>query len=457
MLDSALGTERLGVHARELARRFERMGIDAFASQNERYLVLLQDSPGEIIDLGKPLRGTRIFGTHATRKNIPIVADFVAFARADGLTDCMFWCVGLPGHKATPDDLATAMKTFNCTINTEFSELRKRHSFEVLLIAIHPRFDHQTGLFDLHAHFVCRVPPDHREAVHRRLMTKFSKIDLRTAPIRNAAAVSTYMLWGIWRNKDMLTWPDHALQAAWSLTQHRFRFFRTGGMFAKWRSSRPASAAQSVPGLDKATIQRNRRDTAYSRQPVQTGDRLLSRVKVRYGGSKIAALLFEAQPMVPLNAEDVRKNGVPEYSSATIVVTQDATSANDGVLEERCGEPFGPTQKATARPSGYTKSRFSRISAKAAEIVRLVRARIKSVTAVMTAACKTMRFAGGRRKHKEDRINSTRAECKNNHRYRVVVFWRRLRDGKHHVASDVGVFRTVIWKTPESCIFDEQT
>ncbi len=397
MLNSASGTESLGVYARELARRFEGIGIDAFASQNERYLVLLQDSPGEIIDLGKPLRGTRIFGTHAIRKNIPIVADFTAFARTDGLADCMFWCIGLPGHKAEPDDLTTAMKTFNCTNNNEFSELRKRHSFEVLLIAIHPRFDHQTGLFDLHAHFVCRVPPDHREAVHRRLMTKFSKIDLRTAPIRNAAAVSTYMLWGIWRNKDMLTWPDHALRAAWSLTQHRFRFFRTGGGFAKWRSSRPASATRSVPGVDMATIQRNRHETAWSRQPVQTCDRLLSRVKVCRSGTKIAALLFETQSSTSLNAEEVRKEAVPEYSSATIVATQGVTSANDDASDERREGRSGTTQKATTTAPGHTKSRTSKFLAKAAETVRIIGVRIKSV-AVFATAVRAIRFVSGSRK-----------------------------------------------------------
>lgn len=389
MPDTASGTESPGVYARELARRLERIGIDAFASQNERYLVLLQDSPGEIIDLGKPLRGTRIFGTQAARKNIPIVADFVAFARADGLKDCMFWCIGLPSCKATPDGLTTALKAFNATINVEFSELRKRHSFEVLLIAIHPRFDHQTGLFDLHAHLVCRVPPDHREAVHCRLMTKFSRIDLRTTPIRNAAAVSTYMLWGIWRNKDMLTWPDHALQAAWELTQHRFRFVRAGGMFAKWRSSRAASATQPMSRLDKATMQRNRRDTAYSKQPVNTGDKLLSKVKVRYGGSKIAALLFEAQSMFPLNADDVRKDGVPEYSTATIVATQEATSANGDSIEERHESPSGTTHKATARAPGYKKSRTSKILGKAAEIFWFIGARIKSVATSTMVACKT--------------------------------------------------------------------
>ncbi|MFK3963114.1 hypothetical protein ACI2KT_05955 [Ensifer adhaerens] len=389
MPDTASGTESPGVYARELARRFERIGIDAFASQNERYLVLLQDSPGEIIDLGKPLRGTRIFATQAARKNIPIVADFVAFARADGLRDCMFWCIGLPGCKATADGLTTALKAFNATINVEFSELRKRHSFEVLLIAIHPRFDHQTGLFDLHAHFVCRVPSDHREAVHRRLMTKFSRIDLRTTPIRNAAAVSTYMLWGIWRNKDMLTWPDHALQAAWSLTQHRFRLVRAGGAFAKWRSSHPTAAARTVSALDKETIQRNRRDTAYTRQPVQTGDRLLSKVKVRYGGSKVAALLFETQATVPFNAEDARKDRVPEYSSATIAVTQEAPSANESVIEERFEEPSG--QKATTRPTTYAKYRFSKISAKVARAIRLIG---KSVTTFAIGACKIIAFCG---------------------------------------------------------------
>ncbi len=199
--------------AAALAQRLEAIGIDPYQSDKERYLVALQDSPGEIIELGRPLKGTRFFASHAVRKNRPVVEDFKDFAAQDGLQDCVFWGIGLTGAKADAAELGDAMQAFNGRINIEFSELRKRFAFELLLLVIHPRFDHGSGLFDLHAHFVARVSPESREAVRRRLMTKFSKIDLPESPIRRAAAIASYMLWGIFRNTVMITWPDHALRA----------------------------------------------------------------------------------------------------------------------------------------------------------------------------------------------------------------------------------------------------
>lgn len=337
-------------YARELGKRLEALGLDVHASEHERYLVLLQDAPGEIIDLGRPLRGSRIFGNEAIRRNIPVVTDFTEFAAEHGLEDCMFWGIGLTGSKATADDLVSAMKAFNAKINVEFSELRKKHSFELLLIAIHPRFDHESGLFDLHAHFVCRVPTEHREAVHRRLLVKFSKTDLNTKPIRKAAAVATYSLWGIWRNKVMLTWPDHALEAAWSLTQHRFRIFRTAGAFAKWRACRRSTTDKSAKAIDKEEIKKNRKETAYDRPIVETGDRLISKVMVRYGGQKVAALLFETRPPAEPSCSGDRKNAAEVYTSTTIRTTQDFQStvpANRDHTKSLPLKSFGAIKRST--------------------------------------------------------------------------------------------------------------
>lgn len=339
-------------YAKELGKRLEALGLDVHASEHERYLVLLQDAPGEIIDLGRPLRGSRIFGNEAIRRNIPVVTDFTEFAAEHGLEDCMFWGIGLTGSKATADDLVSAMKTFNAKINIEFSELRKKHSFELLLIAIHPRFDHESGLFDLHAHFVCRVPAEHREAVHRRLLVKFSKTDLNTKPIRKAAAVATYSLWGIWRNKIMLTWPDHALKAAWSLTQHRFRLFRTAGAFAKWRACRRSTHDRLAKAIDKEEIKKNRTETAYDRPIVETGDSLITKVMVRYGGKKVAALLFETRPTAEPSCSGDTKNAAEVYTSTTIRTTQDLQSTfhqNRGHTHSPPLNAFETIQRSTVR------------------------------------------------------------------------------------------------------------
>lgn len=366
--------EMQGTFARQLAQRLSRIGINPFVSEKSRYLVLLEDSPGEVIDLGRPLRGSRIFSTEAVRKNIPVVEDFVAFAKADGLDDCVFWCIGLPGAKAKSADLIDAMKAFNAAINIEFSELRKRYSFELLLLAIHPRFDPSMGLFDLHAHFVCRLKPHQREAIERRLTAKFSRIDLKTNAIRNPAAVATYMLWGIWRNKEMLSWPDHALQAAWSLTCHRFRFFRTGGSFAQWRSSKRDPMAKAAQLSDKETLQRNRRETAYRRTRVSTGDRLLTTVKVRYDGKKVAALLFEANDF-HVKADNIKPREIDMYTSATIGVTQEKKESIEELNADDFTELYKLPVKLDKNPNSNSENRSLRLIVKAAVALAMISAK----------------------------------------------------------------------------------
>jgi hypothetical protein len=180
-----------------------------------------------------------------------------------------------------------------------------------------------SGLFDLHAHFVARVPGEHREAVKLRLGVKFSKTDFPDHPIRKAAAVATYMLWGIFRNKIMIHWPANALKAAWRLTESRFRFVRTGGAFAQWRASKVPVADTTGQVVDEAQRRRNREETADPRQQVVTGDRLLSKIMLTIRGVRVAALLFEATSS-GVQAEQQPARG---YSSATNIVTQDAATA----------------------------------------------------------------------------------------------------------------------------------
>ncbi|MCO5152837.1 MULTISPECIES: hypothetical protein [unclassified Shinella] len=253
-----------------------------------------------------------------------MVADFQAFAKQGGLSDCVFWGIGLACAKAESTDLAAALKRFNDRINIEFSELRKTGRFEMLLLVIHPRFDDNSGLFDLHAHFVARVPREHRDDIKHRLRCKFSKYDFPDHAIRNAAAVATYMMWGIFRNKVMISWPDHALRAAWELVECRFQFVRTGGSFAKWRAVKRPAAELSANSVDETLRRRNREETADRRQNVITGDRLLSRIMLTIRGVRMPALLFEVAPQT-MHADDQSSR---RYSSAVNIVTQEPPKWN---------------------------------------------------------------------------------------------------------------------------------
>lgn len=313
-------------YTQALAKRLVDIGINPFQSQKERYVVLLGD--GEILDWGKPVRGTRFFAPTAARKDRPLVKDFDAFARQSGMHDCVFWGIGIPCAKADPADLNAALKNFNDRINVQFSELRKSGNFEMLILVIHPRYDEFSGLFDLHAHFIAKVPKEQRDAVKHRLNLKFSKTDFPDHPIRNAAAVATYMLWGIFRNATMIHWPDHALKAAWQLVESRFRFVRTGGSFARWRASKAPVAEKAARSVDESQTRRNREETADPRQNVITGDRLLSKIMLTIRGVRMPALLFEAAPPT-MHSDDRSARG---YSSAINIVTQEPP---------KCTEPTG--------------------------------------------------------------------------------------------------------------------
>jgi hypothetical protein len=311
-------------YAKTLALRFASIGIDPYQSDRERYVVLLDGGAGEIVEWGRPLSGSRIFGPNAIRKDRPMVADFTAFSKQVGLHNCVYWGVGITGAKASPDDLDAALRSFNKKINVEFSELRKSGRFEVLLLVIHPRYDEFSGLFDLHAHFIARVPPEHRDAAQHRLRIKFSKTDFPDKPIRNAAAVATYMLWGIFRNKIMIHWPDKALKAVWKLTECRFRFVRAGGSFAQWRASKVRLVEKAWSTVDEDQKRCNRAATADPRQQVVNGDRLLSKIMIKIRGVKTPALLFETAPSD--RTVGTSRDGEPEreYSSATNIVIQEA-------------------------------------------------------------------------------------------------------------------------------------
>ncbi|MCY1705267.1 hypothetical protein [Pannonibacter sp. SL95] len=305
--------------ARLLAKRLENLGINPYQSENDRYLVLLEDAPGEVIEMGRPLKGTRFFKSEALKRDVQTVRDIEVFAREAGASDWLFWNVGLTGAKASVDGLCEAMTDFNRRINIDFSELRKKHGFELILIAIHPRYDAVSGQFDLHAHFICRIPPEQREAARRRLMSKFSKVDLPDDMVRNPAACSTYMLWGIYDPKELLTWPDRPLMAAWELAQSRARLVRTGGGFALWKRSRHDPAQEASAREERARRRANREATKDPRKGQLSGDRFLAKIVARIRGKMVRAALWQSGKAVLGQRPD-------NYTSAACGITQDQTA-----------------------------------------------------------------------------------------------------------------------------------
>lgn len=307
-----------------------------YASQVERYFVTLDDEAGEVIEFGRPYRGSHCFPTHALRKNIQVYRDFMAFAATQDTRAWRFWNVGIPNTKAPVHILGEELKRFNKVLNQELSELRKRKWIEVLLLCIHLRYDPPTGMFDLHAHLICHVPKETHDLASSRLFRKFSKIEAKDQSIQNLEAAVTYMLWGIIDPEKLVTWPQPAIKAVWEVTTAKARLMRTGGGFAKWR--REAREERKDPAAQEARRRKaeNRAATAYERARLPSGDRVIARLNLTLQGEEREGVLIEraCPPKKPSPGPEEAYADAPVpvepaplvgtwYPPATVATTQD--------------------------------------------------------------------------------------------------------------------------------------
>jgi hypothetical protein len=271
----------------KIAHRLEDLGFKPFRSEAERYLVTAPedgDKP-ELFEIGRASKGGRFFRNNFVGKDMELIKQLGEFAKEDGLRDCYFWNVSLTGCKARVSTLIADVDRFNADINQHFTELRKQHHFKLLALALHFRYDENQHAIDLHAHFICRVPPADLIAAQAYLRRKFSLPYLETDPIKNAEAVLNYMLSGIFDNCEMVDWPDDALAAVWEMTQHkRYRYVRIGGDFARWRKRRNAAN-------DNVSAYQRPRKPSYVTAPGQS--RFLARVTAKIRGNRVPALLYE--------------------------------------------------------------------------------------------------------------------------------------------------------------------
>lgn len=313
---------------RELAAIIETFDTP-YASQNERYVVTVDECAGEVFELGRPYRSTRFFPRHALKRNVDAYRSFMAFAQGQDTTDWRFWNVGIPDHKAPIHCLSSELKRFNKAINQEFSHLRKLKAMEVLLTGIHIRYDYNTDSFDLHAHIICRVNKEKHDLASSHLFRKFSKIEANNEPIFNIESAVTYLLWGILDPEAMLDWPEAAVRAAWDVTTAKMRLMRTGGDFALWRRAQRAVTADPAAQDARRRKARNRAETAYAPARLPSGDKVLGRMRMTLGGSLREGVLLErASLTAPAETAPTTTNISPlrdtGYPSATVATTQES-------------------------------------------------------------------------------------------------------------------------------------
>ncbi|WP_315766323.1 MULTISPECIES: DNA-binding protein [unclassified Bradyrhizobium] len=289
-------------HARRLARRLlhAKAQPSPYADDRHHYLVLHGERDGEVVDWGPPLRAHRMFPTKTRSRAHRLATDFAAFAANADQSDWRVWTIHYPSRKTEISGLVADLQRFNSRINSVFGQLRKHCEFELLIIGIHIDWDHSTGLFDIHAHFVCVIPgAELREEARRRLMRAFSRAHTPDKKLRTPHGFTIYAA-RTFKLSHVVRWPRKAVLAAWDLINHSPQYVRTGGAFAAWRKRQRALV--DVHQQETARKKReNRKATRYQGAAWEHRDRPLVRKTWKIGDENITGTLFRsARP--PLKA-----------------------------------------------------------------------------------------------------------------------------------------------------------
>jgi len=326
--------------SREITQRLAHAGVRPFKDDRIEYVRVHGKREGDVYVFGPRLRSHRMFSMKRRAEVESTAQDFAAFAAGADQKNWRVWTVHYPSRKTELDALVEDLQNFNRLINNVFSERRKRKdcNFYILLLGIHIEFDHTTGLFDIHAHFVCEMPADNREEVRRRLMMAFSRTDLTDEPLRTAQGFARYAEKTL-KLDHVVTWPIEALQGVWPLVDHKFQYLRTGGAFAAWRKKKNETTTPTAEQEEKRRKKKNRRDTRYEGNAWDYCDQPQVRKKWKLGGELLDGTLYLSAPTA------TPKRTAPSAPPSTYSSAPGTTTQSKAILRDR---KFSENQRGTS-------------------------------------------------------------------------------------------------------------
>lgn len=318
-------------YARRIARRLlhAKAQPSPYVDDRPRYVVLHGEREGEVVDLGPPLRAHRMFPTKSRSRAHRLATDFAAFAATADQSDWRVWTIHYPSRKTHIDGLVADLQRFNGRINTVFGQLRKHCKFKLLIIGIHVDWDRSTGLFDIHAHFVCEIPGAKlREKARSRLMTAFSRAHTPDDKLKTPHGFAIYAH-RAFKLSRVVRWPRKPLLAAWGLINHSFHYVRTGGAFAAWRDQhKPAPDDQQQEAARKK--RENRQATRYRGDGWKNRDRPLLRKNWKIGDEIISGTLFQSTASATRAESTPPATASNSYPSAFVDTTQSRPTTRRG-------------------------------------------------------------------------------------------------------------------------------
>lgn len=166
-------------------------------------------------DLG-PLIEHWIFAGPAKRRAAAFNAIFSAFHARTDTSGFRAYVARLPLQKAKPGTLADAIKAITKRYGRMMANAKRDGLAKAVAVFVHPRWDNELGLWDVHLHCIVDVQPGRDDPFFLRLAMNFST-PKSIGKARNIASWANYCAGWVVDHRDIANWPDHAVLEFWGL------------------------------------------------------------------------------------------------------------------------------------------------------------------------------------------------------------------------------------------------
>lgn len=220
------GPERRARDA-SLANRLDGMGLDPWLPNIETWVFL---ETGETFDM-LPLREHWMFAGTAKKKAADYVKYFTAFAQQTDTSRFKGYVVRPTTGKGMRGQLHDRIREVSQVYENVMTAAVGDRIGRPIATFLHPRFDTDMQLWDVHLHIVIDVEPDQSEKMFNRICRNFSTprtID----PMNSVGAWVNYSATWTIDHRDIANWPNWAVDEFWHI--RRLQLHRKVGAFASY-------------------------------------------------------------------------------------------------------------------------------------------------------------------------------------------------------------------------------
>ena len=198
---------------RALALRLDRLGAKPWT---DKITDMVDLDTGEVFPDVGPLIEHWIFAGPAKQRAAEFNAIFSGYCAQADTSQLRGFVLRVPLEKVAPGSLEDAVKKVARLYGRVMVNAKRDGLAKPVAVFVHPRWDNELGVWDLHLHCIVDVMPEAEDQFFLRLARNFStptSID----NIKSMPAWANYCATWVVDHRDIKNWPDKAVLEFWNL------------------------------------------------------------------------------------------------------------------------------------------------------------------------------------------------------------------------------------------------